>query len=86
MQEPPFEECADILHSAFIEKILKDENNALEIAYEIYKVVRELDYPEELEEWCNISDMIDDFLYGENNSNLNEAALLTIIAKEAKLH
>lgn len=83
LQEPSFEECATYYIQHLSEKILKDENSAIEIAYEIYKVVRELDYPGELEEWFNISYMIDDFLYGDNNSNLDEAALLKIIAKEA---
>lgn len=84
LQEPSFEECATYYIHHLSEKILNDENNTLEIVYEIYKVVRELDYPEELEEWCTISDMMDDFLYGGNNSNWSEATLLTIIAKEAK--
>lgn len=84
LQEPSYEECSAYYIRHLSKKILEDEENALDIAYQIYEVVRDLDYPEDLEEWCYISDMIDDFWYGDNHSNLSKAALIVTIVKEAK--
>ncbi|HZG72855.1 MAG TPA: hypothetical protein VEY51_15055 [Chondromyces sp.] len=83
-QEPSYEECAVYYIQHLSKKILEDKNHALEIAYDIYMVVRDLDYPDNLEEWCNISEMIDDFLYGDNRSKLNKEALIVTIVEEAK--
>ncbi|MGG3798379.1 hypothetical protein [Metabacillus fastidiosus] len=81
LQEPLYEECAEYYIWYLSKQILKDKENALDIAYGIYKVV---DYPENLAEWFNISEMIDDFRYGDNYLNLDKAALITIIMKEAQ--
>ncbi|MFE4354375.1 hypothetical protein ACFVSS_27305 [Peribacillus butanolivorans] len=84
IQEPSYKECAEFYIQHLSKKILENENNAIDIAYQIYVVVRDLDYPEDLEEWCNISDMIDDFRYGDNHSKLSKAALIVTIVNEAK--
>jgi len=84
LQEPSYEECAAYYIRHLSKKILEDEENALDIAYDIYRVVCALDYPEDLEEWCNISEMIDDFRYGDNHSKLGKTALIITIVKEAK--
>lgn len=84
LQEPSYEVCAAKYIQYLSKKILEDENNALEIAYDIDMVVRDLDYPEGLEEWCNINDMINDFLYRDNISNLSKDVLMTTIVKAAK--
>ncbi|MCM3729787.1 hypothetical protein M3226_30100 [Neobacillus cucumis] len=85
LKEPSFEECAEYYILQIAKRILEeDENNAIDLAYKIYEVVRELDYPDDLEEWYKISEMIDDFRYGDNISNLTKVALIVTIEKEAK--
>ncbi|WP_028391412.1 hypothetical protein [Bacillus cihuensis] len=86
IQEPSYKECAEFYIQHLSKKIIKDENNAIDIAYQIYVVARDLDYPEDLEEWCNISEMIDDFRYGDNQSKLSKVSLIVTIVKEAKNH
>ncbi|MBA9027649.1 hypothetical protein [Peribacillus huizhouensis] len=86
IQEPSYKECAEFYIQYLSKKIIKDENNAIDIAYQIYVVARDLDYPEDLEEWCNISEMIDDFRYGDNQSKLSKVSLIVTIVKEAKNH
>ncbi|MGE7688104.1 hypothetical protein ACQKMI_02730 [Lysinibacillus sp. NPDC097214] len=84
LQEPSYEECARyyILHLS--EKILQDKNNVFEIVYDINKVIRDIDYPEDLEEWFIISDMVDEFQYGGNNFKLTKEELIATIIDEAK--
>lgn len=84
LQEPLYEECARyyILHLS--EKILQDKNNVFDIVYDINTVVRDIDYPEDLEEWLNISDMIDEFQYGGNYFKLTKEELIATIMYEAK--
>ncbi|WP_078414237.1 hypothetical protein [Priestia abyssalis] len=84
LQEPSYEESAVYYIQHLSKKILEDESNAIDTAYEIYGVYRDLDYPEELSEWYYISEMIDDFRYGDNQSKLSKVALIMTIVKEAK--
>ena len=84
MDEPSYEECAAYYIRHLSKNILENENKAIDLAYEIYLVVRDLEYKENLEEWYNISDQIDDFLYGDNFSNLSKEDIISIIKKEAK--
>ena len=86
LQEPPFEECVVHYIRGLSKKIIEDENNALDVAYEIYEVVRNFDYLylAGLEEWYNISEMIDNYRYGDNSSKLSKAILIIIIKREAK--
>jgi hypothetical protein len=84
MQEPTFEECAEYYIRQLAKRILEEENSAIDLAYKIYEIVRELDNYDGLEEWYNISDMIDDFRYGDNISNLSKVALIVSIENEVK--
>lgn len=86
LQEPSFEECVVYYIRDLSKKIIKDENNALDLAYEIYKVIRNTDYPypDDLDEWYNISEMIDNYRYGDNSSKWSKAILIIIIKREAK--
>ncbi|PJO43810.1 hypothetical protein [Lysinibacillus xylanilyticus] len=83
LQVPSYEECARyyILHLS--EKLLQDKNNAVDIVYDINTVIRDIDYPEDLEEWFIISDMIDEFHYGGNNFKLTKDELIATIMNEA---
>ncbi|MFJ8258555.1 hypothetical protein ACIQ4Z_15010 [Peribacillus asahii] len=84
LQEPSFEECAEYYIQYLSKKLLEDKNNAIDLAYKIYEVVGNLDYPEDLDGWYNISDMIDDFRYGDNISKVSKVALIITIKREAK--
>lgn len=84
LQEPSYEDSAVYYVQHLSKKILEDESNAIDTAYKIYEVARDLDYPEDLEEWYNISEMIDDFRYGDSQSKLSKVALIMTIVKEAK--
>lgn len=84
LEEPSYDECALYYIGYLSRKILGDEDNAIDIADEIHDVVRDLDYPEDLEEWINICDMIDDYRYGDNHSKLTKAALIMMIVNGAK--
>ncbi|WP_431807692.1 hypothetical protein [Lysinibacillus sphaericus] len=84
LQEPSYEECAKyyILHLS--EKILQDKTNVFDIVYDINTVAREINYPDDLEEWLYISDMIDEFHYGGNDFNLTKEEVIAAIMHEAK--
>ncbi|WHY03235.1 hypothetical protein [Neobacillus sp. DY30] len=84
MQEPTFEECAQYYIQQLAKRIPEEENSAIDLAYKIYEIARELDNYDGLEEWYNISEMIDDFRYGDNISHLSKVALIVTIAKEVK--
>ena len=85
LHEPSHEECAQYYIQQLAKRILmEDENSTIDLAYKIYKVVDELDNFDGLEEWYEISEMIDDFRYGDNRSNITRVALLVTIEREAK--
>jgi len=84
LPEPSFEECADFYIKDLSKKILENNDDILDLAYEIFKVASSLGYPEELQEWIHISDMIDDFRYGDNYKNIDQKELIVTIRKEAE--
>ena len=84
LQEPSYEECARYYILLLSQKILQDENNAFDLVYDIQMVIRDIDYPEDLEEWLFISDMIDLFKYDGINFKLTKEDLLATIMDEAK--
>lgn len=83
MQEPPFEQCVVHYIQNLSKKIIEDENNVLDVAYKIYEVVRNFDYlyNADPEEWYNISEVIDNFRYGNNSSKLSKAILITQLSQ-----
>ena len=85
IQEPSHEECAKYYIRNLLRQIINDETNAINLAYEIYEVVREHFINDELEIWYEISEMIDDFRYGDNIGNITEDSLITTIVQEAKV-
>ncbi|MFU2018852.1 hypothetical protein ACM6Q7_28245 [Peribacillus butanolivorans] len=84
LQQPLHEECAKYYIYELLRKILNDEDDVLEIAYEIYNVIREHFTNEELSVWYDISEKIDDFRYGDNIANITKGNLITTIVNEAK--
>ena len=88
LRKPSHEECAQYFINHLLETILGDENNAIEIAYEIYIVSSEHINTDDLSKskWYGISEMIDDFRYGDNVANLTRSALISVIVQEAENH
>jgi len=84
MAEPSYEECAKYYIRHLLRRVIDDKNNAINFAYEIYEVVREHFINEELEIWYEISDMIDDFRYGDNMRKITQDFLITTIVQESK--
>ena len=83
MVEPSIEECAKYYIRHLLRQIINDKNNAINLAYEIYEVVREHFINEELEIWYEISEMIDDFRYGDNIRKITQDYLITSIVQES---
>lgn len=82
MKEPSNEECAKYYILHLLKEILNDKNNAINLTYEIYEVVGEHFFNEESEIWYiwyEISEMIDDFRYGDNPRNITHEFLINII-------
>ncbi len=65
-------------------KILLDETHAIHLAYEIYEVMREMDDAPDYPTWYEVSELIDDYRYGDNTTNLTLPALLTSIQRASK--
>ena len=86
LEKPSHKECAQYFIHHLLDTIMRDEKNAIEIAYEIYIVSNEHINTENLSisKWYGISEMIDDFRYGDNVAKLTRSALISVIVQEAK--
>jgi hypothetical protein len=84
LQEPLHEECAKYYIYELLSKIVNGEEDVLEIAYEIYNVIREHFTNEELSVWYDISEKIDEYRYGDNITKITKDDLITVIVTEAK--
>ncbi|MCM3742463.1 hypothetical protein M3210_19935 [Oceanobacillus luteolus] len=84
IEEPLYEECAKCYIRYLLIQIVDDNNKAMNLAYEIYEVIREHFTNEELDKWFEISEMIDDYRYGDNIKNLTKDFIITIIVDLAK--
>jgi hypothetical protein len=84
MEEPSQVECSKYYFWYLLKQIIDNESNAINYAYEIYQVVREEFVSEELNVWYEISEMIDDYQYGDNVEEITRESLITNIIKEAK--
>lgn len=84
IQEPSHEDCAKYFIWNLLKQIIDDEYKAVDYAYEIYEVVREHFINDELNVWYEISEMIDDYRYGDNVVNITRKFLIASIVNEAK--
>ena len=84
IEEPLYEECAKCYIRYLLIQIVDDNNKAMNLAYEIYEVIRENFTDEELDKWFEISEMIDEYRYGDNIKNLTNDFIITIIVDLAK--
>lgn len=83
LRKPSCEECTQYYMNHLLKTILEDKNNAVEVAYEVYEVIREQGYTGDLSKWFEISEMIDDFRYGDNVTNITRVSLISTIVEEA---
>ncbi|WP_100532690.1 hypothetical protein [Bacillus sp. mrc49] len=84
LQEPLPEDCTNDYMEILLTKISNGEGDVLEIAYEMYTVVRKHFLNESLSVWYDISEKIHDLQYGDNIESLTKGALITTIVEEAK--
>ncbi|GGI16588.1 hypothetical protein [Gottfriedia solisilvae] len=87
LREPTLQECVESYLSHLMRRIVDNENNAIDIAYnEVYFMVRDHFINEELSVWYEISEMIDDYRYGDNIGKITKEVIITKIVEEAKKH
>ena len=79
--EPSYEESAKHYVRYLLRQIVADPSIAIDNAYEIYTIVSEHSLDEEQESWYEISEMIDDFLYGDNIKNITRSFLNKVIVE-----
>ena len=84
LRVPSREECNQYYKIHLLKTILEDKNNAIDLAYEVYKVVREEINTEVFSRWFELSEIIDDFLYSDNVENLTRTYLTSVIVQVAK--
>ena len=67
-------------------QILNKENmiELFNLAYEIYRITSDLQYPEDIIEWYNISEMIDQIRYDNSPLKFTEEAVKSKIKHESK--
>lgn len=81
---PSYEESARHYVQYLLREIVDDPSKAIDNAYDIYKIAREHFLDEEQDIWYEISEMIDDFLYGDNIKNITRTSLTKVIVLESE--
>ena len=75
IQKPTFEICARAYIAYLAKEIIKANNHSVtfDLAYIIFRIVAsDLQYPDDLIEWYEISEMIDELRYGDIPKEFNE--------------
>ena len=88
IQKPTFEICARAYIGHLANKIIKENNHSFtfDFAYKIYRIVAsDLDYPDDLMEWYEISEMIDEQRNGDIPLEFNENQVISTIKNEANI-
>ena len=84
LKESTKEESAQFYITYLLKTIIENKNNSICVAYEIYEIVREHVSSEEPSIWFEISEMIDDYRYGDNKAMITEDILINKIGEIAK--
>ena len=63
---------------------MDDPGLAIENAYKVYTIARDHFLDEEQDRWYEISELIDDVLYGDNSKNITQAYLNQFIVQVSK--
>lgn len=84
IQRPSVEACSKQVTRCLLSKIVEENRKALDHAHALYQVLRD-DFPDfDTATWFEMSELIDDFRYGNNEQKLTEAELITRIVEKAK--
>ena len=86
IEKPTLEICARAYIGHLANEIIKENNHSLtfDFAYLIYRIVAsDLDYPNDLMEWYEISEMIDELRNGDIPLEFNENDVISRIKNEA---
>ncbi|MCO0598031.1 hypothetical protein NGI46_11220 [Peribacillus butanolivorans] len=86
IEKPTLERCARAYIGHLANEIIKENNHSLtfDFAYMIYRIVAsDLDYPNDLMEWYEISEMIDELRNGDIPLEFNENDVISRIKNEA---
>ena len=89
IQKPTFEICARAYLGHLANKIIKEKNHSLtfDFTYMIYRIVAsDLDYPDDLMEWYEISEMIDEQRNGDTPLEFNESQVISRIKNQANIY
>ncbi|WP_432352058.1 hypothetical protein [Sporosarcina sp. A2] len=84
ISRPSYEESARHFVRYLLREIIDDPSKAIDNAYDIYKIAREHLLDEEQDVWYEISEMIDDLLYGDNIKNITRTSLTKVIVLETE--
>lgn len=84
MAKPSYEESARHYVRYLLREIITDPSKAIDNAYEIYRIAHKYFLDEEQDIWYEISEMIDDLLYGDNEKNITRTSLTKVIVLESE--
>lgn len=88
LQKPTYEEQRNGQVQYLLQQILMDEQRAIALAYEVYAVYRNDMYMDDpgvfATTWYSISEVIDDFLYGDNANDYSLQQVIQTIVEAAK--
>ncbi len=88
IQKPTFEISARAYIGNLANKIIKENNHSVtfDFAYMIFRIVAsDLNYPDDLIEWYEISEMIDELRYGDIPLEFKEDEVTSKIKNEANI-
>lgn len=82
--EPSYEDSAKHYVRYLLRQIVDDPSIAIDNANEVYTIARGHFLGEEHDRWYEVSELIDDFLYGDNSKNITRAYLTQFILQVSK--
>ncbi|MHC8515085.1 hypothetical protein [Sporosarcina sp. ITBMC105] len=84
IQRPSIEACSMQVTRCLLSKVVEEKEKALDHAYTLYQVLRD-DFPDaDSATWFALSELIDDYRYGDNSEKLTEDELIRRIVEKAK--
>lgn len=87
IRKPTFEVCSRAYICHLADKIKQEDNHlkTFDLAYVIFHIVSDLHYPDDLLEWYELSEAIDELRYGDTTAKFNRDKVITRIKNEANV-
>ncbi|MEK3981464.1 hypothetical protein MKY37_20845 [Psychrobacillus sp. FSL K6-2836] len=87
IHKPTFEVCSRAYIGHLANKIIQANNHLMifDLAYMIFRIVSDLHYPDDLMEWYEISEMIDELRYGDTPTEFNIDGVISRIKNETNI-